>query len=42
MFFPQPAWLLDAIHERIVALDGYEPGTRQTLDELIRRARLGV
>lgn len=42
LFFPQPGWLLDAIHERILPLKGYEPGTNQTLAELTRRARLGV
>jgi 2-oxoisovalerate dehydrogenase E1 component len=42
MFFPQPAWLLDAIHERILPLKGYEPRTNQTLGELVRRSRLGV
>ncbi len=41
-FFPQPAWLLDAIHERILPLKNYRPGTNQTLGELARRARLGV
>ena len=41
-FFPQVSWLLDAIHERILPLNGYEPHTNQTLDELIRRHRLGV
>ena len=42
MFFPQPGWLLDAIHERILPLKNYRPGTNQTLGELARRARLGV
>jgi 2-oxoisovalerate dehydrogenase E1 component len=42
LFFPQPAWLLDAIHERIVPLKGYKPRTNQTLGELARRTRLGV
>jgi 2-oxoisovalerate dehydrogenase E1 component len=42
LFFPQPAWLLDAIHERILPLKGYQPQTNQTLEELIRRSRLGV
>jgi 2-oxoisovalerate dehydrogenase E1 component len=42
LFFPQPGWLLDAIHERILPLKGYQPGTNQTLGELARRARLGV
>lgn len=42
MFFPQPAWLLDAIHARILPLPGYAPHTNQSLEELVRRARLGV
>ncbi len=42
IFFPQPDWLLDAIHERILPLPGYQPGSNQTLEELLRRARLGV
>ena len=41
-FFPQPYWLLDAIHERILPLKGYAPRTNQTLGELARRARGGV
>ena len=42
LFFPQQAWLLDAIHERILPLKGYLPQTNQTLGELVRRSRLGV
>jgi len=42
LFFPQPAWLLDAIHERILPLKGYQPQTNQTLGELLRRSRLGI
>ena len=42
MFFPQAAWLLDTIHERIFPLSGHQPRTNQTLGELSRRARLGV
>jgi 2-oxoisovalerate dehydrogenase E1 component len=42
LFFPQPAWLIDAIHERILPLKGYQARTNQTLGELVRRARLGV
>src|SRR5262245_17723203 len=41
-FFPQPGWLLDAIHERILPLEGYQPRTNQTLDELLRRQKLGI
>jgi 2-oxoisovalerate dehydrogenase E1 component len=42
MFFPQAAWLLDAIHERILPLPGHQPSTSQSLDALIRRERLGI
>jgi len=42
MFFPQVSWFLDAVHERIARLEGHEPTTNQSLDELSRRARLGV
>ena len=41
-FFPQPAWLLDAIHERIWPLPGHVCTTNQTEAELARRARLGL
>jgi 2-oxoisovalerate dehydrogenase E1 component len=42
LFFPQPGWLLDAIHERILPLKGHRPETNQTLGELARRSRLGI
>jgi 2-oxoisovalerate dehydrogenase E1 component len=42
MFFPQPDWLIDAIHERILPLKGYSPHTNQTIAELAGRARNGV
>jgi 2-oxoisovalerate dehydrogenase E1 component len=42
LFFPQPGWLLDAIHERILPLKGYRPGTNQTLAEMTRRASRGI
>jgi 2-oxoisovalerate dehydrogenase E1 component len=42
MFFPQPEWLLDAVHERILPLKGYRPHTNSTLGELVRRSRQGV
>jgi hypothetical protein len=29
LFFPQPAWLSDVIHERILPLEGYQPRTNQ-------------
>jgi len=42
MFFPQPEWLIDAIHEKILPLKGHQPTTNQTLGELARRLRLGI
>ncbi len=42
MFFPQVAWLLDAIHERVVPLPGHRPSTDQTLATMTERARRGV
>jgi 2-oxoisovalerate dehydrogenase E1 component len=42
MFFPQPEWLIDAIHERILPLKDHRPGTIQTPGELARRCRKGV
>jgi len=42
IFFPQPTWFLDALHERILPLPGHRPRTVQTGDEIVRRNRLGV
>ena len=42
LFFPQSGWLLDAIHERLLPLKDYRPGTNQTLAEMARRAGLGI
>ncbi len=42
LFFPQPAWILDAIHERILPLKNYQPQTKQDLRELARRAGQGI
>ena len=41
-FFPQPDWLIDAIHERILPLKGHVPTTNQTNAELARRSRMGL
>lgn len=41
-FFPQPSWIVDAIHERIVPLPGHVSASNQTEGEIARRARLGV
>lgn len=41
-FFPQPDWIVDAIHERIVPLPGHQVASNQTIMESLRRDRLGV
>jgi len=41
-FFPQPSWLLDVIHERIIPLPEHQVGTCPTNGEIARRNRLGV
>ncbi|MDP6631437.1 MAG: thiamine pyrophosphate-dependent enzyme [Kiritimatiellia bacterium] len=41
-FFPQPSWILDAIHTQIVPLEGHEVTSNQTAAEKIRQNRLGV
>jgi 2-oxoisovalerate dehydrogenase E1 component len=41
-FFPQASWIIDAIHEKILPLKGYEPSTVQTNLETLRKNRLGV
>lgn len=41
-FFPQPDWIIDAIHEKIMPLKGHLPSNNFTANEQLRRARLGV
>jgi 2-oxoisovalerate dehydrogenase E1 component len=41
-FFPQPAWMVDAVHERIVPLPGHRVSSNQTLGEFMKRSRAGV
>ncbi|MGI5924328.1 MAG: alpha-ketoacid dehydrogenase subunit alpha/beta [Lentisphaeria bacterium] len=41
-YFPQSSWILDSIHERIMPLKGYTPGTNRSLGELQRVSALGV
>jgi 2-oxoisovalerate dehydrogenase E1 component len=41
-FFPQPWWILDAIHERILTLEGHKVRTDWTNDTQLRRSREGV
>ena len=42
MFFPQPEWFLDVLHERLLPLPGYTPTTEQSAETIIERARAGV
>ena len=41
-FFPQPSWILDAIHEKIVPLKNHKTSHNFTSGEQLRRSRLGV
>lgn len=42
LYFPQPEWMIDAIHERIMPLPGHVPSSNETEGEISRRARLGL
>jgi 2-oxoisovalerate dehydrogenase E1 component len=41
-FFPGKAWILDAIHERLLPLSGHTVTSNQSLNEMSRRDRAGV
>ena len=41
-FFPQASWVLDAIHEKLVPLAGYEAENTCDEEETYRRSKLGV
>lgn len=41
-FFPQPEWIIDAIHEKILPLKGHIPTTNFTLNEQLRRNKFGI
>ncbi len=41
-FFPQNHWVLDAIHENILPLEGHEVTTNFSKEEKMRRAKLGI
>ncbi len=41
-FFPQPHWLVDAVHEKILPLPGHVPVTNYTDVEMMRLNKLGV
>ena len=41
-FFPQASWILDAVHQKIVPLEGYTPVQSMTDAEQVRTAKAGV
>jgi 2-oxoisovalerate dehydrogenase E1 component len=41
-FFPQPDWFIDAINEKILPLKNYTVKNNFTINEQLRRSRLGV
>ena len=41
-FFPQKEWIIDAIHSKILPLDGHQPTNDFSTDEQLRRNKLGV
>src|SRR5665811_1183220 len=41
-FFPQPGWIIDAIHERILPLDGHVSGNDFTEAEQLDRNARGI
>ncbi len=41
-FFPQPSWIIDAIHEKIMPIPGYVADQNFTEGEQLRRNREGV
>jgi len=41
-YFPQPDWIIDAIHEKIMPLPGHVQKRNFTTNEQIRRNKLGV
>ena len=41
-FFPQPEWIIDAIHEKIMSLKGHAARNNFTANEQLRTNKLGV
>lgn len=41
-FFPQKEWIIDAIHAKILPLEGHAPSNDFSTAEQLRRSRLGV
>jgi 2-oxoisovalerate dehydrogenase E1 component len=41
-FFPQPEWIIDAIHDRIIPLKGHKCKTDQSVEKLASLNKEGV
>ena len=41
-YYPQPEWILDAVHTLILPLNGYTAGMDFSDAELMRQDRLGI
>jgi len=41
-FFPQPDWIIDVIHEKIMPLKGHEAKNNFTLNEQLRINKYGI
>lgn len=41
-FFPQPEWIIDSIHEKIMPLKGHNPVHNFTVNEQLKRNKFGV
>ncbi len=41
-FFPQKAWIIDTIHERILPLPGHKVSSVQATGEILRRNKVGI
>ncbi len=41
-FFPQPNWLIDAIHEKILPLEGHVSTSNYTDNEMLRTNKAGI
>ena len=41
-FFPQASWIMDAVNEKLLPLEGYEPNDTCDENEQIRRSKEGV
>jgi len=42
IYFPQPQWIVDTVHERVLPLPGHTPSSVQTAQDIARRYRAGV